>query len=192
VAIFTPATVPWTSAASDLLVTYDWDTLALDGSSQAFFSLPVQLCVGFFPCFLSIHGNGNKLLRTGSGSISCSSSRGCSGISVQSVRIACYDSSRSTSPVFRAHRSALMIQNATFSSCSSSIDGGVIQSYDEATVLIQHSRFEDLQTSGSGAALSAVGGRVNITGSLFSNCSADHGGGAMGGGYEAGDLRFRL
>ena len=177
-ASFTPTTVLWTSKAYDLLYTFDWDTLVLDGVTNFFLSLQIQLCLGLYPCFLNIHGKGSTMQRIGLGSISCRASNGCTGILIQSTRLVCANATANL-PVFKVYQSALTMKNMTFSDCISSVNGAIIQSYDQASVYIGSSKFENLRTYGTGAAISAVGSRVQITGCFFVNCSADNGGGAV-------------
>ena len=171
--------MPWSSTAHELLHAFDWDTLVLEGSQGPWLlGQQIRLCEGILPCRLSIEGRGSTWLRGDGGSISCWSSRGCTGVSVRSVRLVC-NGSASPGPVFDVQQSAITIRDATVSRCSSRSDGGVVRSYGGSSVLVEHSRFEDLYTSGSGAAISAVGGEVNIAGAVFVNCSAREGGGAI-------------
>ena len=177
-ASFTPQSISWTSSAYDFIYTYDWDTLILNGNSAFFLSFPIQLCTGLFPCALNLQGQGNLIQRTGTGSVSCWSSNGCIGIFLQEVKLRCENSTFS-SPIFKVYGSSFVANQSTFSSCSSSIDGSVIQSFNKAQVLIFNSEFENLYTVGSGGVISAVGSHVNIAGSKFFNCSVDMSGGAI-------------
>ena len=175
-AISAPALLPWTSSVYDFLYTFDWDMLVLSGANPSLLSFEIQLCVGFFPCFINIDGKGNTLLSGRQGSISCLS--GCSGIMLQSLRLECNRSSGSL-PKIQVSQSVSTIRNASILNCVSDMDGGVIQSYNQGSVLVENSRFENLHTSGLGAAISACGSQVKIIRSVFVNCSAKKNGGAI-------------
>ena len=177
-AISAPASLPWRSSVYDFLYTFDWDTLVLSGANPSLLSFEIQLCVGFFPCFINIDGKGNTLLSGRQGSISCLTSGECSGIMLQSLYLEC-NRSLGYLPRIQVFQSALTVRNASILNCISGLDGGVIQSYNQGSVLIENSRFENLHTSGSGAAISACGSQVKIINSVFVNCSAEKDGGAI-------------
>jgi hypothetical protein len=183
VACSTPATVPWKSSPNDWLDTFDWDVLVLNDDNQNLINFNIELCSGFFPCFINVDGRGNTLLRTENGSISCLASNDCVGVIMQSLKLTCNQSksneSESSATIFTIHQSDLIMRNVTCSSCVFGANGGVIQSHGRASLLLEQSRFANLRTSGSGAAVSFFGGRVKVTDSSFANCVADQGGGAI-------------
>ena len=176
--ISTPASLQWTSSVYDFLYAFDWDMLVLGGANQSLLSFEIELCVGFFPCFINIDGKGNTLLSGRQGSMSCGTRGGCSGILLQSLRLECNSSSGSFLKIM-IFQSVLTIRNSSILNCVSGLDRGVIQSYNQGSVLIENSRFVNLHTSGSGAAISAFGSQVSIISSVFVNCSAEKGGGAI-------------
>ena len=159
-----------------LLDVYDWDTIIVSNNFTALVSYELQLCTENFPCVLQVKGFGAKVEVSGSGQITCLSSLGCSQISVTTTSFVC---SNNTKSVFKMQSSFLTLQNVSFTDCWSDNDGGVVQAYDMATVMIEAGIFLDIHSSGFGGVLSAYGSNLTIMASYFHNCSALGGGGAV-------------
>ena len=177
-ASFTPTTVMWTSNAFDFLYVYDWDTVAIDETSSSMLGWQIELCVGNFPCFLKIDGRGNNIRHYGQGALSCWARDGCTGISVQAVHFVC-DNTTISVPIFKVYQSVFSITNSSFQNCMSTVDGGIIQSYDQASVFISSSNFENIHTLKSGGVIAVAGSKIYIRDSTFVNCSSDESGGAI-------------
>ena len=178
-ATFTPQNVSWTSSSNDFVYLFDWDTIVVDGSKNNNLSMRIQLCTGLFPCALNMVGiNNGSIKRVDAGSISCWSTNGCTNVVVETVDLWCEDVDAAV-PIFKVFQSSLSISSSSFSSCTSTIDGGIVQSYNGALVTINHSKFENLHSFGYGGALIAIGSQVAVINSIFSNCSSDKGGGAI-------------
>ena len=181
-ATFTPQIVRWTSSAYDFVYTYDWDTFALDSIANSSLSLQIRLCTGLYPCTLQILGSaGSSLQRIDKGSIACWASDGCSRVSLAAISLLCQNthSNVTTAPIMIIYETVLFIRDSTFRSCFSDVDGVVVQSFGNAYVSIVSCVFEDIHSIGMGGAIFVAGGQMNINGSVFKNCSADSGGGAI-------------
>jgi hypothetical protein len=172
-----PAAVPWASIATFIDV-YDWDTVVIASSSPvAALSFQVDLCVGFFPCTLTVAGEDNTIQRLGSSLISCDAALGCTGLILSSLKVECAGGP-AAGPVVRVAGGAVSVINSTFANCSSSSDGSAIQSF-AGSVQIVDSDFISLRSEGAGGAISAVGGTVVAQRSLFRRCTAGAKGGAI-------------
>ena len=94
------------------------------------------------------------------------------------VSFRCERSSASGS-VLKIQGSTATIFNTSFIDCSSISDGGIVQSYDNASVDITSSNFRNIHSFGYGGAISAFGSQVRIRSSSFYNCTSSSGGGAI-------------
>ena len=124
------------------------------------------------------------LQRVGIGSISCLEGSGCVGVSLRSVYLLCTDRTTdinvpSTAPLELGGKVDGWILNTLFRGCSSTADGGSVQSYGGASLSIESSLFADSFSLGVGGAISNFGAILRITRSLFVNCSSASGGGAI-------------
>ena len=179
-AVPAPRIVPWGSTDLEwLLFVFDWDTISVLNSDISMLTFGLSLCTGVFPCFARLVGEpGGSIELSGSGSLSCKKSSGCLGLSVYGMSLHCHDRA-SAEPVFLVQGTVLQVTNVTFSNCSSDTDGGVIQAFDLAEVVIQSSRFENVHSQGFGGAIAAFGSNLSISASQFSNCSSKSGGGCV-------------
>ena len=176
-----PKEVSWTSTSGiDLFVeVYDWDRLVINSTSHVELSWQMTLCTGIYPCSLSIDGNGmGTVFLSGNGSITCPQSSGCASLSLFAINFVC-DSQRSLVNVLQVESVDLFIYNSSFSGCGSRNGGAIIESFGNASVSITHSEFSNLGSHGSGGAINAVGGVVQVSESYFVNCSSVSGGGAI-------------
>jgi serine/threonine protein kinase len=178
-----PKQVRWNQSGQAWLIDiYDWDIVLVEKDAAAALSFGLTLCVGLFPCSMSIKGSPEGLIhRQESGYISCFSAHGCEQLSIESIQFFC-DFDQRNKPresSFKVQGSNMSIWNSTFTGCVSIEDGGVIQSFDKAIVVVNFSRFYDLHSYKFGGAIAAYGGSVFVFNSTFSNVSASHGGGAL-------------
>jgi hypothetical protein len=158
---------------------FDWDSVIIERNFIASISINLNLCAGYLPCAIDLRGGAHSVVEVmGSGSLLCLSSSGCSKITIDSLSFTCRDQQSSYS-LFKIQGSTLKISNSTFSDCKSETDGGVIQSYDYANVLIASCRFQSIRSGGYGGAVAAFGCNLSITDSVFFNCSSQAGGGAV-------------
>ena len=179
--VVAPNDISWSSSSGiDLFIeVYDWDRLVLNGTGQVELSWQINLCTGIYPCSLSIFGSGGSWVTlTEAGSISCLASAGCTGLALSSVRFSC-DQKRFPQSVLQVDSTKLVIYNTTFRECTSLSDGAIVQSFGNSSVSIASSEFRDVQSYGSGGAVSAYGGVVQISRSLFVNSSSGRSGGAI-------------
>ena len=112
------------------------------------------------------------------GSISCLASAGCNGIILRDLTIICMDNS-STRSMFTVQGSTFTSKNVSFNRCDSRTDGGIVKSYDGATIFITSSRFENIYSFGFGGAVAVLGSQAFISNTQFFNCSSLRGGGAI-------------
>jgi hypothetical protein len=129
---------------------YDWDVILVDQTAEL--SVELDLCVGLAPCSVWIRGNplGN-LRKHEHGQILCRLIAGCSDITIDSVVFNCFGKANAMS-LFKVQGSNLTIFNSSFNDFLSFEDGGVIQSYDKASVDIKASIFHNSHSSGFGGA----------------------------------------
>jgi hypothetical protein len=165
-----PAAAGW----GFLQFVYDWDTVVLDGNATVLtLESELNLCTLNLPCVLQLKG---VMKFSGPGQFFCSSNSGCSRISVLSVASFCWDNSKT---VLKMQGSALIMSNSSFAGCWSDTDGGVVQAYDLAKVVIDSCNFTDTFSSGFGGAVAAYGSSLSISRSSFQSCIALKGGGAV-------------
>ena len=172
--------IVWAPAAVGLrwlVFVFDWDRVQISDNVMA--SLPSELimCTQFFPCSLQVRGAGRGAMTvSGNGQILCLLSSGCMQIVIQSVAVACSNNSLSA---VKIQGSVLVMSNTLLKDCHSDSDGGVIQAYDVAQVVIEGCRFINTQSDGFGGAIAAYGSNLSISDTWFHNCSARSGGGAI-------------
>jgi hypothetical protein len=154
---------------------YDWDTVLLADNTTAFASIPLSLCTKYLPCALQVRGDGAVEL-SGDAQFVCLSSAGCSSISIYAVDFTCRNNSKS---VFQMQGSVLTMFKASFVGCRSGTDGGVVQAYNLAEVVIQACNFTNVHSDGFGAAVAAYGSSLSVIDSRLHNCSSRSGGGAV-------------
>ncbi len=155
-----PNNVVWPAGTSNefFLNVYDWDTVVISApnnesriSSNASSNLlsRIELCTGFYPCALTISGAGAKLnavngvlWQSGTGSIICLKSSGCTGLQVHLLKCVCAGKSKdsmlqvSTSQLVfsrpdlthlhdllvpKVEGSKMLIRGSTFVGCSSQV-----------------------------------------------------------------------
>jgi hypothetical protein len=71
------------------------------------------------------------------------------------------------------------MSKVSFDGCRSETDGGVIQAYDLAEVVIEACNFTNVHSGGFGGAVAAHGSSLSIFESQMYNCSSSGGGGAV-------------
>jgi hypothetical protein len=153
---------------------YDWDTVVLDGNATVLtLESELSLCTLNLPCVLQLKG---VMKFSGPGQFFCSSISGCSRISFLSVASFCRNNSKT---VLKMQGSTLIMSNSSFAGCWSDTDGGVVQAYDLAEVVIDSCIFTDIFSSGFGGAVAAYGSNLSISRSSFQSCIASKGGGAV-------------
>jgi serine/threonine protein kinase len=103
---------------------------------------------------------------------------GCSTVTVNSINFSCRGGVNRNS-IFKIHGSKLIMINSNFSHCSSESDGGVIQSFDNSSVLIESCNFQNISSGGLGGAVVAIGGNLSVKISFFVNIFSQKGGGAI-------------
>ena len=158
---------------------YDWDTILVDKGFALELNFILNLCTGIFPCSANLQGNQLGILRRGKiGSIFCLASAGCSKLTISNLKFNC-DGERAMFSIFKVQGANFSLLNSSFINCWSEVDGGIVQSYDQANVSINFCNFVDLHGSGYGGAVSAFGSHVYIEQSKFVNCSSHYGGGAI-------------
>ena len=175
-----PQTVLWGSRLLGwrwLLFAYDWDTVIIPDNVTAFALDGLNLCTQYYPCTFLLRGGPYATVTvSGNGQFVCLSSAGCPQMTITSVTFIC---SNNTKSAMKMQGSVLMIANSSFEGCRSDTDGGVIQAYDSAQVLVEACQFVDIFSSGFGGAIAAYGSNLSILYSLIQNCSALRGGGAV-------------
>ncbi len=154
---------------------YDWDKVLLADNTTAFAYSLLSLCTGYLPCVLHVSGDGAVDL-SGDAQLACLASAGCLRISINTVDFTCRNNTKS---VFQMQGSVLIMFKASFVGCRSDTDGGVVQAYNLAKVVIQSCNFTNVHTSGFGGAVAAYGSSLSITDSRLHNCSSRSGGGAV-------------
>jgi hypothetical protein len=176
-----PRHVPLLGAASwrSLVFVYDWDTAVLADNVTVFASSTVSLCTDLWPCALQLMGEANNpgvVVLYGEAQLECLSSVGCSGISLHSVAFTCSSNVKSA---FKIQGSNLTMSKVSFAGCRSKTDGGVVQAYDLAKVVIEACNFTDVHSGGFGGAVALHGSSLSVSGSRWHNCSSSGGGGAV-------------
>ncbi len=156
---------------------YDWDTLVVVSGAAVTLPILVDLCVGIYPCSLTVAGSGNTILRFGSTAFRCNAAAGCAGLVLASVRVECVGGP-AAGPVVRVVGGVLRVTNVTFTNCSSYFDGAAIQNF-AGDVKVVDSNFIGLRSDGDGGAISAVGGTNAVQSSIFRRCIASTSGGAI-------------
>jgi hypothetical protein len=165
-----PAAAGW----GFLQFVYDWDSVVLDGNATVLtLDSELELCTSNLPCVLQLKGVMNF---SGSGQFFCSSNSGCSRIFVISVASFCKNNLKT---VLKMQGSTLVMSNSSFAGCWSDTDGGVVQAYDLAEVVIDSCNFTGTFSSGFGGAVAAYGSNLSISRSSFQSCIASKGGGAV-------------
>jgi hypothetical protein len=154
---------------------YDWDRVSLADNTTAFASSPLSLCTKYLPCALQVRGDGAVEL-SGDAQFVCLSSAGCSSISIYAVDFTCRDNSKSA---FQMQGSVLTMFKASFVGCRSGTDGGVVQAYNLAEVMINACNFTNVHSGGFGGAVAAYGSSLSVIDSRLHNCSSRSGGGAV-------------
>ena len=175
-----PQSVSWAPANKGwlwFLFVYDWDTVVLaENATVSAYGL-LSMCYLWYPCAFTLRGGLNSEVQVlGGGQISCLSSTGCIQISITSVVFVCINNTKS---VFKMQNSALSLSKVSFTGCRSDTDGGIVQAYDIAEVVVQSGNFTNISSSGFGGAFAAYGSNLSISDSRFHNCSARSGGGAV-------------
>jgi hypothetical protein len=176
--LYSPKDVSWprSSRPGYFIEIYDWDMLILHDQGMHGLTVPIFLCTGFYFCTISVVGDGRgSISRAGNGSIICMDSLGCTGVAIASSHILC-GGALSDNPVVEA---SLSIEGSSFLDCVSSADGGCIRAFGLSDVSITRTRFVNSRSMGMGGGVSIRGGNLQITSSLFQNCSAQLGGGAV-------------
>ena len=178
---------------------YDWDRLIVSPSKPSILKHSIVLCVGYFPCKLTVLSasyitqsqssynsslepfDRAKLNMVGNGSISCLDTAGCKGLILQSLLVQCNElgAGAGVSPLQIGGIVRATIKDTSCVGCTSSSDGGSIRAYGGAFVTVNHSFFLHSYSSGVGGAICAIGANVHIVGSKFSNCTSLLGGGAV-------------
>ena len=154
---------------------YDWDTVLLADNATAFALSPLYLCTAYFPCELQVRGDARGSVElSGDAQLACKA--GCAGISIHAVAFACRNNSAS---VFQVQGSRLSISQASFAGCRSDTDGGVVQAYGLAEVVIESCNFTGVHSGGFGGALAAYSSSLSVFDSQLHNCSSREGGGAI-------------
>ena len=183
-AVDLPAVVQWPSYtdATAFVDIYDWDIVKLDLLESGYHNALIfhlDLCSGIFPCYLELCATQQSAIhRSAFGSLSCSASLGCSGVSLTSVHFLC-NSEISPFPVVEMAGTKLVVANATFDGCASENDGGAIQAYGGSVVNISGSAFRNCKSASFGGAISMVGGYLQVMNTSFEHCSSVAGGGAV-------------
>ena len=158
---------------------YDWDTVVLADNVTVFATSTVILCTDFWPCALQLIGEANALGAvelSEDAQLECLSSLGCLGISLHSAAFTCSNNVKSA---FKIQGSKLTMSKVSFDGCRSETDGGVIQAYDLAEVVIEACNFTNVHSGGFGGAVAAHGSSLSIFESRMHNCSSSGGGGAV-------------
>jgi hypothetical protein len=189
-----PRTVSWPSdsAPGDFVSIYDWDILTLDRSSSAVVVEPLVLCAGVLPCTLRLQGGGS-LRRERNGSLICTLSAGCTGMSLRFVRLECSDPNPAVFAPLVVEGITLQIHGSSLVGCASASDGGAIEARNGALVLVSETEFRGTHSDGSGGAIHSAQSTVWLVDSEFVNCSAAKGGGALdaaGGTVNISRVRF--
>ncbi len=178
--ISAPQVLDWPkiSSTAAFVEVYDWDVMMFNRDTS-YLKERIELCFIVFPCALEIHGDGNGAIeRIQDGTISCLSSAGCIGIVLNSINIVCKDNVPWSS-VMVVKGTTFKASYVSFSGCLSDTDGSIVKAYDAATLLVDHSKFENVRSLGYGGAIALLGSHAYITNTSFLNCSAVHGGGAI-------------
>jgi hypothetical protein len=161
-----------------LIFVFDLDSIIIANSTVSL-STQITLCNNYFPCKLRISANGlGKIRVSEAGQIAClrNMGSGCEQVFVNNVTFECSGNRESA---IKMQGSLLSVSNASFLNCQSGSDGGVVQAYDMAAVTIRDCQFRNTQCNGMGGAIAAYGCNLSVVNSLFHNCSAVGGGGAI-------------
>jgi uncharacterized Zn-binding protein involved in type VI secretion len=165
---------------SNLLATfnglYDWDEVSLLPGSLNILPFTMRLCTGDLPCSISLMGHGNaSLYLSSAGKFVCNGIDGCTKIEANSVRIKCMQEFMNTT-LFSISDAEIVLNHVQVERCRIDDDGGVIQASKKASAIVTDSSFENIHSSGFGGVFSLVGSALDISTSIFINCSAKMGG----------------
>ena len=189
-----PRKVPWPSdgGVGIFIDVFDWDYMTVYPGIYSPLLDSISLCVGLFPCTLSVRGsvknqqftNGQSIVQqSGNGSILCIAASGCTSVLISGLDVRCSPNGPpSMTAVIEVDGSQLTILGCTFDGCRSYGDGAAIKSYHGASVYVSDSLFKNSFSAGSGGALSGYGGSLLVKNSAFENCSAAGNGGAVAAG----------
>ena len=158
---------------------YDWDTVVLADSVTVFASSSLSLCTYNWPCALQLMGEADGLGAvelSADAQLECLSSVGCTDISLHSIAFKCSNNVKSA---FKIQGAGLSMSKASFADCFSETDGGVVQAYDLAKVVIDSCNFTNVHSGGFGGAVAAYGSSLFVSESRMHNCSSRGGGGAV-------------
>ena len=92
---------------------------------------------------------------------------------------AAFTCSNNVKSAFKIQGSRLTMSKVSFAGCRSETDGGVIQAYDLAEVVIEACNFTNVHSGGFGGAVAAHGSSLSISDSRLHNCSSSAGGGGV-------------
>jgi predicted outer membrane repeat protein len=178
--ILAPRVHAWPNVTSpgNFVDVHDWDVMVFTDGGTSYLTGTIRLCRSIFPCKLDVVGTGPGVIERTDGSISCLLSAGCLGVTLESLNVVCGGNVHPQS-LFIIQGSAFTCVNVSFYGCSSATDGGIVKSYDSATLVINSSRFDGARSLGFGGALVVLGSSAFISNTRFRNCSASLGGGAI-------------
>jgi len=175
-----PQEIAWGPAVAGwrwLVFAYDWDVVTLSDNVTVRASNALNLCTANFPCALKLWGGVySEMELFGDVQLACLSSAGCSSIYIHSVVFKCISTNRSA---LKIEGSLLGMFNASFVGCSANTDGGVIQAYALAEVVIESCNFTNVFSGGFGGAVASYGSSLYISNSVLHNCTSLRGGGAV-------------
>ena len=177
-----PKPVFWPEFAgpADFIDVFDWDWFILNPFQESTLNIQIRLCTSYFPCALTIVGDGFGSLNFGeNASIACIQSEGCNSMTITLVHIDCMYDLVSFHPAFVVDGAMMIVADSSFSGCHSIKDGGTISSYNEAIVTVHNCTFLNSHSRGMGGAINVLGSSLLVTSSKFSNCSSLQGGGAV-------------
>ena len=97
---------------------------------------------------------------------------------LNSIQQTCESRIISTSS-FKVQGTIIEMFNSSFFGCTSSTDGSIVQSYDNAIVNVSKSTFSSLSSLGYGGAIASFGSYVTVSDTLFRSCVSFQGGGAI-------------
>jgi hypothetical protein len=182
--------VPLPSYAADVPQTrsewidlYDGDSLVGKQSDPASeLTGVIHLCSPLgspvYPCSVKIQGQvlgWRAMLR-------CDGGLGCNQILFDSASFECAQDNlhEKVSPTVEVSAGAsVSVVNSHVSGCSSQASGGFVRAYDRATVTVDGSTIRACQSSGSGGALALYGSALQVSESVFDQCTASGKGGAV-------------
>ena len=107
-------------------------------------------------CILTVVGKQNATLeKYSTGEFVCLSESACEGISIDSMRMPCFETTTNSS-LITVTGSDVNITNFTFLGCRTPADGAVVQAFDKASIVATGSVFANLASSGFGGAALAL------------------------------------